>query len=89
VLDVNGQILCENKLLMEGWKENFKGKLSNHGLLNIKFHMEEFDINVTKKEIRETTYLELRDKIILSTAKQEGQILITTELAIYVTVTEE
>ena len=74
---------------MDRWKEYFKGKLSNHGQLNIEFPMEEFDINVTTKEIRETTYMEIRDKIILSTAKQQAQIIITTEIAIYVTVTEE
>ena len=46
MLDVNVQILSAKEILMDSWKEYFKGKLSNHGQLNIEFHMEEFDINL-------------------------------------------
>ena len=88
VLDVNGKMLSERKMLMDRWKECFKGKISNHGQLNIEFHMEEFDINVTNKEMSESRYL--RDEVLnFKGRKQQGQIIITTEIAIYVTVTEE
>jgi hypothetical protein len=62
VLDVNGKMSSEKKMLMDRWKEYFKGKLNNHGQLNIDFHMEEFDINVTNKEITESRYL--RDEVL-------------------------
>jgi hypothetical protein len=50
MLDVNGQQLSEKKNLMDGWKESFQEKLSDHGQLNLEVHMEEIDCNVTNKE---------------------------------------
>jgi hypothetical protein len=34
LLDVNGKMLFEKKMLMDTWKECFKGKITNHGLFN-------------------------------------------------------
>ena len=34
VLGVNGKMLSENKMLMNWWKESFKGKINNDGQLN-------------------------------------------------------
>jgi hypothetical protein len=63
VLDVNGIMLSEKKMLMDSWKECFKRKLSNHGQLN-KFHMEKFYINMANKEINKSCYLKLSHKIL-------------------------
>lgn len=41
----------------------FQGKLCHQGQLNTQFDMEDAEFNVMKKEISETTYLHVTDKI--------------------------
>jgi len=57
-------LLSEKKKVMGGWKEYFQGKLRVWGQLKTEFDMEEVDINVSNKEVREPTYLEVRDIIL-------------------------
>jgi hypothetical protein len=42
---------------MVRWKEIFQEKLSEQVKLNLELHMEEFDFNVTNKEMSEVPYL--------------------------------
>jgi predicted transcriptional regulator len=84
ILDMNGQLISEKRKLMDRWKESFQEKLNNHAQLNLELRMEEVDFNVTNKEISETTYLEVKDKLLkFKHLKTPGVIVTTTDIAIY------
>ena len=62
-------IWCEWRLAI--WKEKgeiskeyFRSKLIDQGQLTIELDMEEVDLNVTNKNIRDATYLEVREIIL-------------------------